>query len=53
MRKKKQKPIRGQDGLLTASPFLLPKLYRLVLFSLLPIVISFFSASRTGTAWTG
>ena len=50
MRKKKQKPIRGQDGLLTASPFLLPSFIGLAVFSLLPIVISFFLSL---TDWNG
>ena len=50
MRKKKQKPIRGQDGLLTASPFLLPSFIGLAVFSLLPIVISF---SLSLTDWNG
>lgn len=50
MRKKKQKHIRGQDGLLTASPFLLPSFIGLAVFSLLPIVVSFLMSL---TDWNG
>ena len=50
MRRKKGKPIRGQDGLLTASPFLLPSIIGLVVFSLLPIVVSFLMSL---TDWNG
>ena len=41
---------RGK-GLLVASPFLLPSLIGLLIFSLLPLSSPALSASRTGTAW--
>ena len=49
-KRKREKPIRGQDGLLTASPFLLPSLIGLAVFSLLPLIISFFLSL---TDWNG
>ena len=49
-KRKREKPIRGQGGLLTASPFLLPSLIGLAVFSLLPLVISLFLSL---TDWNG
>lgn len=50
LKRKREKPIRGQGGLLTASPFLLPSLIGLAVFSLLPLIISFFLSL---TDWNG
>ena len=47
-RKRRKGP--GQEGLITASPFLLPSLIGLLVFSLLPLIISAFISL---TDWNG
>lgn len=47
--RKKGRPL-GSDGLLAASPFLLPSLIGLIIFSLLPLIIS---ALISLTDWNG
>ena len=38
--KRKRRKGPGQEGLITASPFLMPSLIGLLVFSLLPLLIS-------------
>ena len=48
--KRKRRKGPGQEGLITASPFLMPSLIGLLVFSLLPLLISAFISL---TDWNG
>ena len=50
MKARKKGSPQGSDGLLAASPFLLPRLIGLIIFSLLPLIIS---ALISLTDWNG
>ena len=41
-----------QEGWRTAAPFLLPSMIGMLLFSLLPLLLSALISLTTGTAWT-